>query len=396
MYKFKSLDDFNFQDKTILLRVDFNLPIDERGNILNDWRIRKTLKTINYLLERNVKLIITTHFGRPKGQIVESLRVDKIAERLSKLLDKPIQKLDTILGLKVKEVIQQMNRGDIIMLENVQFEAGEIECTDDYSQKLASYADIFVLDAFGQAHRNYASLAGIQKFIPSCAGLVITEEVKNLSQLIEKPVKPFYAIIGGAKADKIGVIKSLMNQVDKFIIGGVLANTFLKAQGLDIGASKFDPETLYFAKICLKENPDKIILPEDLIVADQFKNKSEFTHVQVQDIPENKIALDIGPQTIENYKEILSDAQTIVWAGTMGVFEFNNFSQGTREIANFIANLKSTTIIGGGDTVATIENLELEEKMTHVSTGGGASLEFLAGNELPALRALEENALNFN
>jgi phosphoglycerate kinase len=396
MSKFKILSEMDFKNKTVLLRADFNLPVDEQGNILSDWRIKKTLKTINYLLDQNVKLIIATHFGRPKGQIVEELRVNKIADRLSEILQKPVKKLDTILGAKVKEVINQMSGGEVLMLENIQFEAGEIENSEEYSQELANYADIFVLDAFGQAHRNYASLVGIQRFIPSCAGLVIQEEIENLSKLIESPAKPFYAIIGGLKSDKIGVMKSFVDKVDKFLIGGVLANTFLKARGLDIGASKFDEKTLDFARDFLNKYSNKIMLPEDLLVSNKFENESEFTNVNVQDIPQNKMALDIGQASIENYKKILANAQTIIWAGTMGVFEFSNFSQGTREIANFIATLESTTIIGGGDTVTAIENLELEDKMNHVSTGGGAALEFLAGNELPALKALEKNYLKFN
>lgn len=396
MYKFKTLEDYDFKNKKVLLRLDINLPFDSKKNILNDRRIRESLKTVNYLLDKNVKLIVATHFGRPKGNIVEELRVDKIAERFSEILGKPIKKLDGILGKEVEQAISNMNFGDIIMLENIQFEPGEIENSDEYSKELASYVDIFVLDAFGQAHRNYASISGIQKFIPSCAGFIIQKEIDNLSKTIKLPEKPFYAIIGGVKPGKIGVIKSFINIADKFLIGGVLANTFLKASGINIGLSKFNEETLEFAKDILNDNYDEIILPEDVVVSDKFDNNSDFEAVNIRNISKEKIILDIGSKTIEKYKNVLSDAKTIVWAGTMGVFEFSNFSKGTKEIADFIANSKAITIIGGGDTVSAVENLGLNDKMTHVSTGGGASLEFLSGNELPGIKALEENVLKFN
>ncbi len=391
MYRFKTLKDFDFKGKTVLLRVDFNLPIDQQGQILNNWRIKKSLKTINYLLDQNVKLIIATHFGRPNGEVIEKLRVDKIAQNLSEIIQRPLKKLNDILGAGVEQAIQDMDFGDIIMLENIQFNKGEINNSDEYAQKLASYADIFVFDCFGQAHRNYASIAGIQKFIPSCAGFLVQEEVENLNRAIENPPQPFYALIGGMKPDKIGVIELLMDKVDKFLIGGVLANTFLKAQGINIGFSKFDQETLEFAKKIIKTHADKIILPEDVVIANAFDSRAKFKIIDIKNIPIEKMILDIGPQTITNYERILTDAQTIIWAGTLGVFEWANFAQGTNAIANFISNLKAVKIIGGGDTASAIENLGLEEKMTHVSTGGGASLEFLSGKELPGLRALEEN-----
>jgi len=395
MYKFKTLDDFNFQNKAVLLRADFNLPVDDQGRILNDRRIRAVVPTINYLLENNVKLILATHFGRPKGEIVENLRVDKISQRVAKLINKPVQKIDSTSGSEVEEAIQKMNNSDILMLENIQFDPGEIENSDDYAQKLASYADIFVLEAFGQSHRDYASLSGIQKFIPSCAGYLIQKEIEKLDSLLEKTQHPFYAIIGGAKADKIGVIKSLMNKVDKFIIGGALANTFLKAQGLNIGNSKFDLEILEFAQELIKTNPEKIVLPSDVVVAKEFNNQSNFRNIAIKDIESREMILDIGKGTTKRYQEILKNAQMIVWAGTMGVFEFSNFQRGTEKIAEFISKLEAVTVIGGGDTSSVIEDLKLVEKMNHVSTGGGAALGFLAGNELPALKALEENALHY-
>ena len=354
------------------------------------------MPTINYLLDQNVKLIIATHFGRPQGEIIEKLRVDKIAQTLSKAMQRPLKKLNDVLGDNVKEAIKAMKFGDIIMLENVQFNSGEIDNSDDYAQKLASYADIFVFDCFGQAHRNYASITGIQKFVPSCAGFIIQNEVEKLSKAIENPIQPFYALIGGVKSDKIGVIELLMNKVDKFLIGGVLANTFLKARGIDIGFSKFDQETLEFAKKIINTHADKIILPEDLVVANKFDSQSKFEIFNIKEIPAEKTILDIGPQTITNYERIITDAKTIIWAGTLGVFEWDNFSAGTRSIANFISGLKAVKIIGGGDTASAIESLGLEEKMTHVSTGGGASLEFLSGKQLPGLKALEDNCKKFD
>ena len=396
MYKFKILKDIDFKDKTVLLRVDFNLPIDNEINILSNYRIEVAMPTIEYLLKEKAKIIIASHFGQPEGKIVEELRLDKIADLLSQIIKQPVKKLNSTIGLEVEQAIFEMQAGDIIMLENIQFEAGEINNSEDYAQKLASYADIFVFDAFGQAHRNYASISTIQKFIPSCAGFIIQKEIDNITKIINHPQKPLMAIIGGAKPDKINVLKELIPKFDKIMIGGVLANTFLKAQGIEIGSSKFDEPSLKLAQEVLKLAKDKIILPTDLLVANEFNNNALARIVDIHNISSSEIALDLGPQTIKNYQEILKDAQTIIWSGSIGVFEFSNFSYSTENISKFISNLNAIIIIGGGDTAMAIEKLNLMDKMTYVSTGGGAFLKFIQGQDLPGIKALEENNKKFN
>ncbi|RMF54351.1 phosphoglycerate kinase [Candidatus Woesearchaeota archaeon] len=383
----KTLKDFDFSHKKVLLRAGFDVPFNDDGTIADDKRIRASLPTIKYLLDKNACVIIISHNGRPKGKFVEKLSMTKVGERLEELLGRKVKKLDDCIGAEVKRAVDMMRPGDIILLENLRFHKEEEENDENFARELASYADVYVNDAFSNCHRDHASMTGIPKFIPGCVGLLVEKEIRMLS--LENPRKPFVAIIGGAKADKISVIRNLLKKVDKLIIGGVLANTFLKAEGFDVQSSKCDRESFDVAKEILSEHKDKIVLPTDCVVADEFDEEAKSRNVGVDSIPEGWMILDIGEKTIEEYKKTLETAKTVVWGGPIGVFEWDKFANGTREIAEFIAKLSATTIIGGGDSAAAIRKYGLEDKVDHVSTGGGASLQLLAGNELPALKALE-------
>ena len=382
------LSDMELDNKKVIVRVDYNVPIKD-GKVADDTRINRTLPTINYLLEKDCKIILMSHLGRPKGKVVEDLRLDPIGRRMSEILKKDVKKLNNNTGPEVEKAASKMQPKDIILLENIQFHPGEIANDDSFGKELANLADVYVNDGFGQCHRTYGSYCAITKFIPSCVGFLVEKEINELGKLLE-PEKPFVAIIGGAKADKISVIKSLLPKVDNMIIGGVLANTFQKAKGLDIKASKFDEETLEQAKEIADDN--KIVLPEDVLAADKFEEGAETKNVSINDIPDGWMVVDIGKNSVKNYCDLLRKAKTIVWAGPLGVFEIDAFADGTKKIAKFLAGLDSTTIIGGGDSAAAVNKFGLAEKMTHVSTGGGASLEFIEKEgKLPALVALEES-----
>ena len=391
---FYTLKDFNFNGKRALLRADFNAPIDEKGKITDDIKIRDALTTIKYLISKKCKLIIISHLGRPEGKVVESLRLNHVALVLSKLLKKKMEKLDYVTGQIVEQRIKKMKDGEIIMLENVQFEPGEKNNDEAYAKTLASYCDYFVFDAFGQAHRDYASISGIQKFVPSCAGFLVEKEIENLS-ILEHAEKPFVAIIGGAKSDKIDVIGHLVNMVDTILIGGILANTFLKAKGVDIGKSKFDSESLESAKKLLEQYDEKIKLPVDAVVADKFDKKAKTNNVLIDKVNKRWTIVDIGKETVKEYKKLLQNAKTIVWAGPLGAFETKKFEKGTSAIALFLGKLRSVRIIGGGDSSAAVDKFKVAKKMTHVSSGGGATLDFISGRVLPGIKALEENYRRF-
>lgn len=395
MHKFFTLNDLDVNGKRVLVRVDFNVPLDKKTNeITDDKRIRESLPTIRFLIEKNAKVILCSHLGRPDGKVVESLRLDKVAARLGQLLDKKVEKLDYVTGQIVKEKIKKMSNGEIIMLENVQFEPGETHNLESYARTLAGYCQYFVFDAFGQAHREYASISGIQKFVPSCAGFLIEKELRIMGKAMENPDKPFIGILGGAKiSDKIKVIENLLRKVDKLLIGGAMVFTFLKAQGKNIGDSKIENEYVELAKKLL--NNKKIILPIDVVIADKFDANADSKIMNTDNMPNSWMGLDIGPKTIENYKEILKNAKTVLWSGPLGVFEFEKFANGTKEIAKFLSSLKATTIVGGGDTAAAVEKFGYAGKLTHVSTGGGASLEFFEGKKLPGIEALEESYKKF-
>lgn len=393
---FMKLQDMEIEGKKVLVRVDYNVPI-KNGMVEDDTRLRATVPTINRLLEKNCKVILMSHLGRPKDLLKEGKSFEEIKKELTL---KPVaEDLNEILGIDVAfaensigmdSINAEIPDGDVVLLENVQFNEGEGKNDDEYAKKLAGLADVYVNDGFAQCHREYASFCAITKFIPSCAGFLVEKEIKELSKILS-PERPFVAIVAGAKADKIGALKALAGKADKILIAGVLANTFLKAKGISIGASKFDEETFSAAKEIIGLAGDKLKFPVDCVVADKFDNGASTRTVAADSIPKGWMALDIGPETIESYKDELKDAKTVFWAGPLGVFEMENFSQGTREIGEFLGNLNAIKIVGGGDTGAAVNTLNLADKITHVSTGGGASLEFIEKEgRLPALVALEK------
>jgi len=379
------------EGKKVLVRVDYNVPI-KNGMVEDDTRLRATIPTINYLLEKNCKIILMSHLGRPKDLLKEGKSFEEAKKELT--LRPVAEDLSEILGIDVGFVgdcinVDMPNDNDVVLLENLRFYEEEEKNDMEFAKKLSLNGDIYANDAFGASHREHASVSTITKFLPSCAGFLVEKEVKELSKLLN-PEKPFAAIVAGAKADKIGALKALAKKADKILIAGVLANTFLKAKGIDIGASKFDEETFSAAKEIISLAGDKLKFPVDYVVADKFDNNASTQTVAADNIPKEWMALDIGPETIESYKDELKDAKTVFWAGPLGVFEMENFSHGTREIGEFLGSLNAVKIVGGGDTGAAINTFNLADKMTHVSTGGGASLEFIEKEgRLPALVALE-------
>src|SRR3989338_8297186 len=363
------LQDMEIEGKKVLVRVDYNVPI-KNGMVEDDTRLRATVPTINRLLEKNCKVILMSHLGRPKELLKEGKSFEEIKKELTL---KPVaEDLNEILGIDVAfaensigldSINAEIPEGDVVLLENVQFNKGEGKNDDEYAKKLAGLADVYVNDGFAQCHREYASFCAITKFIPSCAGFLVEKEIKELSKLLN-PERPFIAIVAGAKDRKIGALRVLVKKADRILIGGVLANTFLKAKGLDIGASKFDEQTFSVANNIMELAGEKLILPVDFIVADKFDSSASFKVVKFDNIPDGWMSLDIGPETIESYKNKIKDAKTVFWAGPLGVFEMENFSHGTREIGEFIGNLNAVKIAGGGDTGAAINTFSLADKMT--------------------------------
>jgi len=394
---FFTLKDFDFNGKKVVVRTAFDMPLDKKGNITDDSRIRKVIPTLKYLLKRNAKVIVISHNGRPKGKFVKRLSMDKIGERLSKLLNKKVIKLNDCIGKDIKNRIKKAGNKEVILLENLRFHKEEkdkdTKARDKFGKELASYADYYVNEAFANSHREHASMTSIPRFIPSCAGLLLENELNVMGKVIKAPKKPYIAVIGGAKADKIGVINNLLSKVNKILIGGVLANTFLKAQGYNIGKSLFDKESIALAKKLIKNK--KIVLPLDVVTGNKFDKSSNTKKVKIDNIPNDWIALDIGSKTTTYYNSILKNTRTVVFFGTMGAFEINKFSKGTKNILKAMASSKADTIIGGGDSAAAADKFRLSRKMTHVSTGGGASLALFSGKELPAIKALEENYKKF-
>ena len=386
--KKKTVKDINVTGKRVLVRVDFNVPLAE-GKVADDTRLRAALPTIQYLLDQGAKVILMSHLGRPKGKVVEELRMDPVAERLSELLGRPVRKLDDCVGDAVKAAVAEMRPGDVILLENTRFHPEERKNDPQFAKKLAELADVFVNDAFGTAHRAHASTVGVAQYLPAVAGLLMEKELNFLGKALESPERPFVALLGGAKiSDKIGVIENLLTRVDALLIGGGMANTFLKAQGYEVGQSLVEDESLGVAKELLERAGEKLILPVDAVVADRFAADAASKAVPVDEVPPDWRILDIGPRTVELFKEKLAEARTVVWNGPLGVFEFPKFAAGTEAIARFLADLEATTIIGGGDVVAAVRRAGVADRITHVSTGGGAALEFLEGKELPGVAAL--------
>ncbi|MBL7081472.1 MAG: phosphoglycerate kinase [Candidatus Omnitrophica bacterium] len=388
-----TIKDIELKDKCVLLRVDFNVPQDEQLNITDDTRIKAALPTIEYILQNNPKrLILISHLGRPKGKRDEKFSLKQTAKRLGELLGRPVGFLDDCIGDEIEKQIQGAGK-NIILLENLRFHPEEERNDPGFARKLAQLGDVFVQDAFGTVHRSHASTEEITKYLKSAAGFLLEKEIQYLGGAIKEPRRPFIVILGGAKvSDKIGTIENLLPKADGMLIGGGMAYTFLKASGKKIGGSKLEKEKLDLAAQLLKKGEalgKEIILPIDNLVVDNISPDAR-ANIVGEDIPEGKIAVDIGPRTVELFEEKLKAAKTIVWNGPLGIFEIDAFSQGTKQIAGFLAALEATTIIGGGDTAAAVVKFGLEKKMTHISTGGGASLEFLEGKILPGIAALTE------
>ncbi|MDD5097603.1 MAG: phosphoglycerate kinase [Candidatus Omnitrophica bacterium] len=386
-----TLKDIDLKNKTVLVRADFNVPQYANLNITDDTRIRSTIPTLKYILENGAKkLVIMSHLGRPDGKVVAKYSLKPVAARLKELLGQDVLFLNDCIN--VKQDIDQAKE-KVVLLENLRFHAEEEANDAAFAKSLAAQADIFVNDAFGTAHRAHASTEGVTHFLKSAAGFLLEKEIKYLGGAVSNPAKPFMVILGGAKVtDKIGVIEYLLPKCDAIIVGGGMAYTFLKAQGKQIGSSKLEKEKLEIAKSILdkaKQLNKEILLPIDHVVVDNIDANAK-TEIVGENIPDGKIAVDIGPKTIQLFEEKLKSAKTIVWNGPLGIFEMDAFSQGTQEVAKFIANLKTISIIGGGDTAAAIAKFKLEDKMTHISTGGGASLEFLEGKVLPGVAALTD------
>ncbi|OIB03381.1 phosphoglycerate kinase [Paenibacillus sp. LC231] len=389
----KSVRDVEVSGKRVFVRVDFNVPLED-GKITDDTRIRETLPTIKYLIEQGAKVILASHMGRPKGEVVESLRLTPASQRLSELLGKPVAKADEAVGEAVKAQVEKLQNGDVLVLENVRFYAGEEKNDPELAKQFAELADLFVNDAFGAAHRAHASTEGIAHHLPAVSGLLMEKELSVLGKALSNPDRPFTAIIGGSKVkDKIDVIDNLLTLADNVIIGGGLAYTFFKAQGHEIGQSLLDKEKLDVALGFIekaKELGKNFYLPEDIVVTDEFSADANTKVVDIDGIPADWEGVDIGPKTRAKYAEVIKNSKLVVWNGPMGVFEIAPFSNGTREVAQACADTEAYTIIGGGDSAAAAEKFGLADKMNHISTGGGASLEFMEGKALPGVVALKD------
>jgi phosphoglycerate kinase len=384
--------------KRVLVRVDFNVPLDDAGKITDDTRIRAALPTIQDLIGKGAKVILASHFGRPKGKVVDSMRLTPVAVRLSELLGKPVVKTDDCIGDEAAAKVAAMNNGDVVLLENVRFYAEEEANDPEFSKKLASLADLYVNDAFGTAHRAHASTEGVTKFLsPSVGGLLIEKELQYLQAAIENPKRPLAAIVGGSKvSSKITVIETLLDKVDKLLIGGGMIFTFYKARGLAVGKSLVEEDKLDLARALeakAKEKGVELLLPTDVVLADNFAPDANSQTVSVDAIPDGWMGLDIGPDSVKAFQAALETCQSVIWNGPMGVFEFDKFAAGTKAIAETLATLTPkgvTTIIGGGDSVAAVEKVGVADQMSHISTGGGASLELLEGKVLPGIAALDD------
>ncbi|RXZ01949.1 phosphoglycerate kinase [Fictibacillus sp. S7] len=390
----KTVRDIDVNSKVVFCRVDFNVPM-ENGEITDDTRIRAALPTIQYLTEQGAKVLLASHLGRPKGQVVEELRLNPVAQRLSNLLGKEVVKTDEAYGEEVKKALTGLENGNVILLENVRFYPGEEKNDPELAQKFAELADVYVNDAFGAAHRAHASTEGVAKLLPAVAGFLMEKELDVLGKALSNPERPFTAIIGGAKVkDKIDVINNLLDKVDNLIIGGGLGYTFIKALGYDVGKSLLEEDKIETAKSFMEKAKEKgvnFLIPEDILVADDFSNDANTKVVGIDSIPSDWEGLDIGTKTIEKYQNTIKNSKLVIWNGPMGVFEIDAFSKGTRSIAEALAEANDTySVIGGGDSAAAVEKFGYADQMSHISTGGGASLEFMEGKELPGVTALND------
>jgi phosphoglycerate kinase len=389
----KTVRDIDVKGKKALVRVDFNVPVDiNTGAITDDSRIRAAIPTILYLLEHNARVILMSHMGRPKGKASDELKLAPVAERLSKILGKEVKTTPDCIGPEVEQAVSKLADGEVLMLENLRFNAGEETGNAEFAGALAKLGDVYVNDAFGTSHRAHASMAGITKYLPAVAGFLLEKEVDTLGGLLESPAHPFTALFGGAKvSDKVALLRNIMDRVDCVLIGGGMAATFLKSQSREVGKSKIEEETVEVADELVEEarkHNVRLLLPVDVMVAAAIDIKAEGDIVPVEDIPQDKMIVDIGPRTVDMFIEQLQESKTVFWNGPVGIEEIPQFASGTHTMANVVAGLKATTVIGGGSTAEVINSMGLAEKVSFVSTGGGASLEFLGGDELPGVVAL--------
>lgn len=392
----KTIRDIELKGKRVLIRCDFNVPLDSNQNITDDTRIRAALPTLEYMIEHGAKVVVMSHLGRPKGKAAAEFSLAPVAVRLSELLGKPVEfaDCDVVIDDAVEAKAASLKDGDVLLLQNVRFRKEETDNDAGFAKDLAKLGDVFVQEAFGTAHRAHASTAGIANYLPCVSGFLIEKEVKFLGSALQNPQRPFVAIMGGAKVgDKIKVIENLLTKVDTLIVGGGMSYTFYKAMGLEIGTSILDADNIDLAKMLLEKASSlnvKFLLPVDIVCADEFSNDAKHKTYSRDKIPSDMMGLDIGEETIKLYSEEIAKAKTVVWNGPMGVFEMGNFAKGTKAIAEALAVSDATTIIGGGDSAAAVEQFGLADKMSHISTGGGASLEFLEGKILPGISIIEE------
>lgn len=392
----KTIRDIELKGKRVLIRCDFNVPLDSNQNITDDTRIRAALPTLEYMVTQGAKVVVMSHLGRPKGKAAAEFSLAPVAVRLAELLGKQVEFADSdvVVDDSVKEKVAALKDGDVLLLQNVRFRKEETDNEPGFAKELASLGDVFVQEAFGTAHRAHASTAGVADYLPCVSGFLIEKEVKFLGSALQNPQRPFVAIMGGAKVgDKIKVIENLLTKVDTLIIGGGMSYTFYKAMGLEIGKSILDADNIDLAKMLLEKATSlnvKLLLPVDIVCADEFSNDAKYQTYSRDQIPSDMMGLDIGEETVKLYSEEIAKAKTVVWNGPMGVFEMENFAKGTKAIAEALAISDATTIIGGGDSAAAVEQFGLADKMSHISTGGGASLEFLEGKILPGISIIEE------
>jgi len=390
--KKKTVRDVQVKDKKVIVRCDFNVPLDDQGNITDDSRILASLSTIKYLCNQEARVILISHLGRPKGIMNEKYSLRPVAKRLGELLGKRILMAEDVIGEDASGKASALQQGEILLLENVRFYKEETENDPEFARKLAEMAEIFVNDAFGTAHRAHASTAGIAAYLPAVAGFLIEKEMEALGEAVGSPQKPFTAVLGGSKVSgKIGVISNLMDKVDNFLIGGGMMYTFLKARNLNVGKSLLEEDKISLAVELMDRAEEKgvnLVLPVDVVVAEAFENQAKHYTAAVENIPQEYMGLDIGEETCRIFREIIQKSATVIWNGPMGVFEMSNFANGTQEVARAMAECSGTTIVGGGDSAAAVKQMGYSDEMTHVSTGGGASLEFLEGKELPGIAAL--------
>ena len=390
----KTIEDVDVRGKKVLVRVDFNVPLDDKQQITDETRILAALPTIQYLVKNGAKVILISHLGRPKGEVNPKFSLKPVAERLGQLLDTKVLFANDCVGPEAQKVVDELQDGQVALLENLRFHKEETQNDPEFAKQLAGLADIYVNDAFGSAHRAHASTAGVADYLPAVAGYLIGKELDVMGKALEDPARPFVAILGGAKvSDKIGVISNLLNKVDSLIIGGGMANTFVMAEGNGVGKSLVDAEKLDLAKDLLQQAKDKgvkVMLPVDFVVAKEVSADAPTEVVAVDAIPADEMALDIGPETRRQFADAVKNAKTVIWNGPMGVAEIAQFAEGTKAVAQALADTDAITIIGGGDSAAAVKQLGYADKMSHISTGGGASLEFLEGTELPGVAALND------